>query len=121
MCLIPPPPTPWGKKHGPKILCSSQDLLVVVISSFCSNQLTIGWKNRIRSQVGQTNRWRLSTWMGTDLLGTSQAVRAMLEAPSDGIITKNDLSEAVWKTSDCYKSFYFFKLTINYHKKLHHY
>lgn len=53
-------------------------------------KVTIGWKNRIRSQVGQTNRWRLSTWMGTDMLGTSQAVRAMLEAPSDGIITRND-------------------------------
>ncbi len=53
-------------------------------------QLTIGWRNRIRSQVGHTNRWRMSTWLGTDLLGTSQAVKATVEIPSDNILLKSD-------------------------------
>ncbi|XP_063710547.1 BTB/POZ domain-containing protein 16-like [Symsagittifera roscoffensis] len=51
---------------------------------------TIGWKNRIRSQVGHTNRWRLSTWLGTDLLGSSQAVRATVHIPSAEIFSKVD-------------------------------
>ena len=41
--------------------------------------------------MGHTNRWRLSTWLGTDLLGTSQAVRATVQIPPDDVINKVDL------------------------------
>lgn len=74
-----PPSVPLSSIQYPRATLNAPYLALagVVLNSRAPERLTVSPRYRVRKQVGHTNRWRLPEALGSDLLGSSQALRAV--------------------------------------------
>ncbi|XP_035673882.1 BTB/POZ domain-containing protein 16-like isoform X1 [Branchiostoma floridae] len=83
-----PPPTPPEARSYPQAVRNAPvtALMGIVVDGRQPERHPETVRCRVRKQVGSTNRWRLPQSLGSDLLGTSQAVKAIkVPAWSDSV------------------------------------
>ncbi|XP_064630793.1 BTB/POZ domain-containing protein 16-like [Lineus longissimus] len=84
---LPPSPSKVATSYTKAVMAAPMTALMgVVVDGRQPDRFDVTPRCRMRKQVGNTNRWRLPESLGSDLLGSNQAIRAIKSNFNDSMM-----------------------------------